>query len=152
MKDFADKEQLFEYLADLRIVCSKRWDLDGQGSFDWYVFPDYDEDEDEFIKQGSLWQNPLPAGNKRAIFPQKLGFDCEGNILFLENFSINGIASTPVAVFDAFDEKNMPCTFAMFGQGDTSIRTPEERYKLLCWHFEGFDDEDEPDWEHMCAV
>lgn len=146
MKNFIDKHDLFKYLAEMRIICAEEWNPTGTGCFHWYFFPDYDENEEVFEKQGNFWENPKPCSDDVPLFPSVLGFDCIGNIIFMKNFTIGKAPSTPVAVFDAFDENNVPCTFAMFGEGSTSIRKADDRYKLIEWIFEGFDDDDEMTW------
>lgn len=145
MKKFENISNLYEYLVDIRKACSNKWDPTGTGNFVWYVYPDYDEEEDDYIMQNGWWNKPVPTDNA-YLFPAKLGFYCEGNLFFMKNFSIQGEKASPIAVFDAFDENNTPCTFAMFGEGDTSLHKSSDRIKLLEWFFEGFDDNDEFAW------
>lgn len=147
MKTFEDAKNMMRYLAETRIACSGKWDPSGNGNFEWYAYPDWNDDEDMLVQQGPVWSDPVPL-EASLPFPAKLGFGELGNIIFFDNISLSDEHPAPVAVFDAFDDDGKPCSFAMFGQGDTSLRNKDERVKLIVWSFEGLDDEDELAWEH----
>lgn len=146
MKNFDSKEALFDYLRDVRETMSDVWNPTYERTHT-YFFPDYDEEEDEMIMQGVVWQDPQPIDSDNAYHvPASLGLGKPGVLFGLFNISIEDEPCAPVFVWDAFDFDNKPATMCAFGEGNADLLNRDACHVLFTWSFDGEDDEGEMAW------